>query len=85
MNYHTFRKIEEEKQIDLVFWYGVLLVECQRFNLTLRLFQLDAFYVEIYCLETTGEIVSIHSFEGTSGLETYLKEIDISELIPLCS
>ena len=58
-----------------------MLIECRRFNYCLQLFQVDNLYVEVYSMQKAGEIVSVNAFEDTGNLETYLEEIDISELV----
>ena len=81
MVYETYNQLQQEKQMDLLMKRGVLLVECRRFNLRLRLFGLDNFYVEIYSTEETGEVIAVNAFDDLSTLDTYLEKIDISELV----
>jgi hypothetical protein len=76
-----FNRLSQAKQLDVTMMMGVLLMECRRFNFTLRLFQLLQFYIEIYSMEESGEIIAINAFEDLDSLETYLEQIDISPLV----
>lgn len=76
-----FNRLSQEKQLDITMMMGVMLMECRRFNFTLRLFQIYRFYIEIYSMEESGEIIAINAFEDIDSLETYLEQIDISTLV----
>lgn len=81
MNIEKFNRLSQEKQLDITMMMGVLLIECRRFNFTLRLFQIHSFYIEVYSMEESGEVIAINAFEDIENLETYLEQIDISELV----
>ena len=81
MHLEKFNRLTQEKQLDITMVMGVLLMECRRFNFTLRLFQLHKFYIEIYSMEESGEVIAINAFEDIASLETYLDQIDISTLV----
>ena len=81
MHLEKFNRLTQEKQLDITMMMGVLLMECRRFNFTLRLFQLHKFYIEIYSMEESGEVIAINAFEDIESLETYLDQIDISTLV----
>jgi hypothetical protein len=76
-----FNRLCQEKQLDITMMMGVLLMECRRFNFTLRLFQIYGFYIEIYSMEESGEVIAINAFEDIDSLDTYLEHIDISTLV----
>ena len=84
MHLEKFNLLSQEKQLDMTMMMGVLLMECRRFNFTLRLFQFHKFYVEIYSMEESGDIIAINAFEDIESLETYLEQIDISPLVNQC-
>jgi hypothetical protein len=56
---------------------------CERKAGLLRkiLYQVDSFYVEIYFMRFGREAIWYRSFDGTSSLQPYLKQIDISGLL----
>ena len=85
MRCQVYNRLQQEKQLELVKVFGVLLLECKRFNFRLRLFQLYKFYVEVYSTQKRGDIVSVNAFEDVSNLDPYLSEIDISELMDMKS
>ena len=81
MHLEKFNKLSQERQLDIIIMMGVMLIECRRFNFTLRLFQISRFYIEVYSMEGSGEVIAINAFEDTESLENYLEQIDISELV----
>jgi hypothetical protein len=81
MHFEQFNRYGQEKQLDITMMTGVLLMECRRFNFMLRLFQVRQFYVEIYSMEESGEVIAINAFNDTDSLETYLEQIDIKPLL----
>jgi hypothetical protein len=84
MNAIGFNKLDPEKQIDLVMTEGTILTQSKKYNLNLHLFQFNNFYVELFSKDDTGEIITTRAFEDTDHLDTYLQDIDISSLIPVC-
>lgn len=80
MTSSAFNKLDIEKQLNLVMCKGVLLTDCIKYNLELRLFQLENYYAEMFTLETNGELISIYAFEDMESLQPYLERIDISDL-----
>ncbi len=81
MNLVKFNSISQDKQLDVTMTLGVLLIECRRFNFTLRLFQIQKFYIEVYSTEESGEVIAINAFEDIDSLDSYLEQIDISKLV----
>ena len=81
MEYEKFNQLQQDRQLGLLKTSAVLLVECRRFNLSLKLYQVEKFYVELYSNEETGEVVAINAFEDLNNLESYLEQIDISEVL----
>lgn len=80
MTFSRFNSLSITDQLEKVVLEGVPLGTCKRYNLILRLFLLDDFYVEVINLEMRGELVTIRAFQDTDNLEPYLDEIDLSAL-----
>ena len=76
----TFVRIGRQKQLEALLQDGILLAETSRLQLSLQLFSLYNFYVEVYLMAQTREIIIIHSFQDLGALDAWLQEIDISEL-----
>lgn len=81
MRLEKFNSLNQERQLSTTMMMGVLLVECRRFNFTLKLFQICSFYIEVYSMEESGEVIAINAFEDIDSLESYLEKIDISTLV----
>ena len=81
MGVKRFRRLSRALQLELIMVSGILLVDCRRLNLIMRLFQFYTFYVEVYSQPQTNEIIMINAFDDTTQLDHYLEEIDISSLI----
>ena len=60
---------------------GTILLHSFRHNLEMRLFSLNNFYVEVYNVKGTGEVMMINTFSDIFSLESWLQEVDISELV----
>ena len=81
MNPIKFRKFSLDDQLIMVMNHGVLLMQCKRYNLKLRLFALENFYVEVVSNSSTKEVITITSYEDLDSLDHILSEIDISGVL----
>jgi hypothetical protein len=59
---------------------GVFLMERKSLGVSVLLFQLDGFYVEVFYNTTTSTVSFIKSFEDMDGIEAYLQRIDIRQV-----
>ena len=58
-------------------------MERKSLGISVLLFQIDGFYVEVF-YNTATELVSfVKSFEDMDGIEAYLHNIDITEVIAI--
>jgi hypothetical protein len=83
MKKHEFDQLRGVGQLELLQDKGSFLAQRHQYNLTIRLYQLYDFYVEISSVEN-NQVVRIDAFEETDLLEPYLSFIDLSPL-PLAS
>jgi hypothetical protein len=60
---------------------GTFLCERTSKNFVVYLFELDAFYVEVFYDRDKARIVWIHTFHNLNLLEPYLAAIDLSNLL----
>ncbi len=76
----------QNKQIkkQILFEQGVYLAHRPEGAFIVFLFQIDAFYVEVYLDREEGEIGYMKGFTSPKDLDPYLPNIDISELLLLC-
>ena len=81
MNLQQFRSASREVQEKLVKREGVFLMERKSLGVSVLLFQLHGFYVEVFYNTTTNTVSFIKSFEDMDGIEAYLCMVDISEVV----
>lgn len=81
MKLQEFRSAPSEIQEKLVKRRGVFLMERKSLGVSVLLFQLDGFYVEVFYNTQTGVVSFVKSFEDMDGIEAYLNRIDISEVM----
>jgi len=78
MKLTEFNLLDEIQQAEALLNYGVLIAERMYKEFRILLYQLHQFYVEVYYHNTFSMIQGFRGFEGTTALEPYLEEIDIS-------
>lgn len=83
MTLQQFRAASCEVQEKLVKRWGVFLMERKSLGVSVLLFQLDGFYVEVFYDATTSTVSFIKSFNDMDGIEAYLINIDISNLLAI--
>lgn len=62
---------------------GVFLLERKSLGISVFLFQLDGFYVEVFYNTATSRTSFIKSFNDMDGIEAYLQSIDISDVMAM--
>jgi hypothetical protein len=83
MKLRQFRSASPEVQEKLVKRWGVFLMERKSMGVSVLLFQLDGFYVEVFYNTATETVSFVKSFEDMDGIEAYLERIDISEVMAM--
>lgn len=81
MKLQQFRSAPQEVQEKLVKRNGVFLMERKSLGVSVLLFQLDGFYVEVFYNTQRGVVSFVKSFEDMDGIEAYLGRIDISDVM----
>jgi hypothetical protein len=81
MTIHEFDALDDSQKGEALIRYGVLLAERFTIGLKVLLFQIDQFYIEAYFNNTYKIIQGLKSFTNDEGLDPYLQQIDITELM----
>lgn len=83
MTLQQFRAASCKAQERLVKAKGAFLMERKSLGVSVLLFQLDGFYVEVFYNSAMDAVSFIKSFNDMDGIEAYLVNIDISELLAI--
>ena len=83
MTLQQFRSTSCEMQERLVKLRGVFLMERKSMGISVFLFQLEGFYVEVFYNTATTSVSFIKSFNDMDGIEAYLAKIDISGVLAI--
>jgi hypothetical protein len=78
--FQLFNTLKKEQKQAVTLKRGVLLATRKTEDHTIQLFQIDGFYVEIYTHKKDLKITTVNCFYTTDGLESYLDNIDISDI-----
>ncbi len=81
MTVYDFRILTDSEQIDLLYKEGVYIGKRAYPGSTILLYQLDAFYVEIYYQKYRCFVKRLHCFTSTILLNPYLEQINVEELV----
>ena len=81
MTLHHFKALAQDKQRKALLQKGAFVADRMTDAFCVYLFQIDKFYVEIFFIRESDEIVWIKSFECIDELEPYLTNINISSLV----
>jgi len=60
---------------------GVAIADRQTENYNIVLFQIEGFYMEVFCDRQSHDIERLEVFSSVEQLKLYLEEIDIDELL----
>ena len=81
MTLQQFRASSKYVQQQMIKHQGVFLLERRSLDWDIFLFQVDAFYVEVFYERKTQNAVLFKSFDDTDQLEPYLQRIDVCSII----
>lgn len=76
-----FNEMTEDQQAFILEQYGVCISARDHKKDKLLLYQVDAFYVEVYFDPPTQSIKKMKSFASTDELEPYLINISLKDVI----
>ncbi|GAC1426589.1 MAG: hypothetical protein NVS9B7_10190 [Flavisolibacter sp.] len=80
MHFFDFLQLEENEQIELLWYNGEHIATRKDGEFMMLLYQVEAFYVEVHYQTKERKITKYLCFECTDLLEPYLKIIDLSPL-----
>ena len=78
---YQFNCLDEVRQIEVLWSAGVLIGSRQEGFHKILLYQIDAFYVEVFYQYFKGKMVKTKSFVDTDQLDPYLSNINIGSLL----
>ena len=81
MTRYHFNILDENEKASIVRSKGVLIGERKDAFFKIMLYQVDAFYVEVYHHTYFNVITRFESFSTTNKLQPYLKEISLEGLV----
>ena len=81
MTQQHFSALPLQMQTAVVKRQGVFLCERTSKNIVVYLFQLDAFYVEVFYDRDVARVILINNFYNTDLLRPYLEQIDLLKLL----
>ena len=81
MTLQQVRACSKYVQQQLIKHQGTFLLERKSMDWNILLFQLEAFYIEVYYERRSQKVELLKSFEDTDELEPYLRKIDILPLL----
>ena len=80
MKLNNFELLELKEKLAFVKHFGVFLTERNYYNLIIKLFQVDSYYVEVFTFKDDGKVLLIQTFNNTEDLDPYLATIDITSV-----
>ena len=81
MTFSSFNELTEREMKSVLWNEGAYVASKVDQGFTVALYQLHAFYVEVYYHHSFNQIERIRSFSNTEQLIDYLHHIDISSLL----
>ena len=78
MTLYEFNLLDEHHQANMIWNAGVHIDERTDSDLTILLYQIDSFYVEVYYDQVKNDIIRFRSFSSVNQLEPYLKKITVN-------
>jgi hypothetical protein len=79
MTYRYFKMLIRDQQVEAVFNEGIFLMNLEKDGLSISLYQINNFYIEIGFSNDNGRIKWINCFEDTGKLTPYLEKIDLPD------
>ena len=81
MDLYQFKLLNHSDQAQAVWDFGVHVATRYSSHVTILLWQLDCFYVELFYDGIENEIVKIRPFKSTLPLDPYLQQTDVTTLL----
>ena len=80
MTLTEFTALDADKQVEIIAHSGVHIAVREHPHHSIRLYQMDTFYAEIFLCKKDNSIWKVGGFDHPILLQPYLKQIDISSL-----
>ncbi|MEO7834804.1 MAG: hypothetical protein ABIR50_05755 [Ginsengibacter sp.] len=77
MTLYEFKQLDETEQMEAV-WDAVFVADREDREHRILLYQIDAFYVEVYYNKEYNDIRRFRSLSSTDQLQPYLDKIDLN-------
>lgn len=81
MNCAAFKRLSSKRQRQVVLDLGVPLGKRESRNFCIYLFAVDAFYVEVYFFKESEEYGTVKPLSEVEGLDPYLNDIQLDDLL----
>ena len=81
MKQFEFQLLATPEQINILYKQGVYIGKRKENKLTVLLYQVDSFYVEVVYRLYRRHIARIRCFASTALLDPYLEQIDVEHLV----
>lgn len=76
-----FNTLSKQDQQNQLLKEGTFLAEREDGPFRIMLYQLDAFYVEVYFFNLYNKVAFLQTFSDTDALEPYLVQMDVSSML----
>ena len=76
-----FRLMPQAEQLDLLYTTGVFIGKRKLGHISVLLYQLEDFYVEVHYKKHRCFASRIHCFRSTKYLDPYLEQIELEHLV----
>jgi len=76
-----FRLLPDKEQFDLLSQHGVYVGKRKEDEMTMVLYQLHTYYVEIFYKQYRKQVSHMRFFTSTDEIQPYLEQIDVQRLI----
>ena len=81
MTYQQFKALPRHEQLDVTIGKGVFLADRCTPDFIILLYQIGAFYVELYHNSESIGFAFLKSFDTTEALQPYLERIDVTTMV----
>lgn len=81
MTLFDFKLLSQREQLDLLYQQGVYIGKQKKVDVTVLLYQLDSFYIEIYYRKYRCYVLGVRCFTTMERLDPYLEQIAVDNLV----
>lgn len=81
MKLFDFQLLPDDEKIDILYRKGVYIGKRKEGTLSVLLYQLDSFYVEVFYRKHRSYVLRLKCFSSMSLLDPYLSQINVEQII----